>query len=549
MNRFLPFLFVFLFPTLLLAQENSTSLLRELDQTIENHQLYSNQKEHAIDSLKLLLKPALSDLQKQEVYDQLYEEYRVYKSDSALVFARKSVQIATRLKDPKRSDQAALNLASIMGTLGMYKEATDILAKNPGNHSPELKGAYFVVNRVLYGYMYDYATSAYEKEKYATLTQKHRDSSLQHFPKQSRQHLIIQTEQLIKDGQEDESLHQLLSVFPTISLSDPDRAIFAYIISHAYHQKKDREAEKKWLAISAISDLKLAKKENISLRNLAFLLYEEGDIDRAYKYIQRSLEDALFCNARLRTYEISKMMPIISEAYEHQNQKNQQQLWLFLVSVSLLTVILLIVLILLFKQMKKLKIAQKDLNVANTQLSELNVALHAINLRLKETNSTLTEANLVKEIYIGKYMDQCSDYIGKLEAYRRKLNMMATAGKMNNLISAIKSKQFIETELKEFYSNFDKTFLLLFPDFINEFEALLVDSELTQLKDGDLLNTELRIVALIRLGIKDSAKIAVFLRYSVSTIYNYRSQIKNKAAGPREEFEANVMQIGTKTKL
>jgi DNA-binding CsgD family transcriptional regulator len=142
-------------------------------------------------------------------------------------------------------------------------------------------------------------------------------------------------------------------------------------------------------------------------------------------------------------------------------------------------------------------------------------------------------------------MDQCSDYIGKLEGYRRKLNVMATAGKMNNLISAIKSKQFIEAELKEFYTNFDKTFLLLFPDFIKEFEGLLIDTELTQLKDGDLLNTELRIVALIRLGIKDSAKIAVFLRYSVSTIYNYRSQIKNKAAGPREEFEANVMRIGT----
>jgi hypothetical protein len=545
MNRFLLFFPLLLFPILLFAQENSASLLRELDQTIENHPFYSNQKEHTIDSLKQLIKPVMNDLQKQEIYDHLYEGYRVYKSDSALVFARKSMQIAISLNDSKARDQAALNLASIMGTLGMYKEATDILVKNPGNRSPELKGSYYVVNRVLYSYMCDYATSVYEKEKYAALTQKYRDSSLQYFPKQSRQHLIIQAELLIEKGQEDQSLQRLLAIFPTISLSDPDRAVFAYIISHAYHQKKDREREKRWLAISAISDLKLAKKENISLRNLAFLLYEEGDIDRAYQYIQRSLEDALFCNARLRTYEISKMMPIISEANQHQNKTNQKQILLFLASVSLLTAILLIVLILLFKQMKKLKRAQRDLNVANEQLSALNATLQAINLKLKETNSTLTEANLVKEIYIGRYMDQCSDYIGKLEGYRRKLNVMATAGKMSNLISAIKSKQFIEAELKEFYTNFDKTFLLLFPDFINEFEELLIDTELTQLKDGELLNTELRIVALIRLGIKDSAKIAVFLRYSVSTIYNYRSQIKNKAAGPREEFEPNVMRIGT----
>jgi hypothetical protein len=149
MNRFLPFFFVLLFPTLLLAQDNSASLLRKLDQTIENHLFYSNQKEHVIDSLKQLVKPAMNDLQKQEIYDQLYEEYRVYKSDSALVFARKSMQIAISLNDPKRNDQAALNLASIMGTLRMYKEATEILAKNPGNRSPELKGSYYVVNRVL----------------------------------------------------------------------------------------------------------------------------------------------------------------------------------------------------------------------------------------------------------------------------------------------------------------------------------------------------------------------------------------------------------------
>jgi hypothetical protein len=208
-------------------------------------------------------------------------------------------------------------------------------------------------------------------------------------------------------------------------------------------------------------------------------------------------------------------------------------------------VFLLAVLFLLFKQMKKLSKAKQDLSLANIRLSELNTELNTFNERLNDTNYTLTEANLLKEIYIGRYMDQCSDYIGKLDEYRRKLNVMVTTGKMNDLISAVKSKQFIEKELAAFYTNFDKTFLQLFPTFIPEFSALLIDDEATQLKEGELLNTELRIFALIRLGIKDSAKISTFLRYSVSTIYNYRSQLKNKAAGPREDFEAKVMRIGT----
>jgi hypothetical protein len=130
------------------------------------------------------------------------------------------------------------------------------------------------------------------------------------------------------------------------------------------------------------------------------------------------------------------------------------------------------------------------LNVANDQLSALNATLQAINLKLKD-KQYLNGSQPCKEIYIGRYMDQCSDYIGKLEGYRRKLNVMATAGKMNNLV--IKSKQFIEAELKEFYTNFDKTFCCSFLTSSMNLKSL-IDTELTQLKNGELLNTELRIV-------------------------------------------------------
>jgi len=178
----------------------------------------------------------------------------------------------------------------------------------------------------------------------------------------------------------------------------------------------------------------------------------------------------------------------------------------------------------------------------------LNSELFTTNGQLKSTNETLVEANLIKEEYIGRYMDQCSVYIDKLDDYRRLLNKTAAAGKMDDLFHAIKSKQFIEDELKEFYTNFDSTFLQLFPTFVEEFTALLVDDEETQLKQGELLNTELRIFALIRLGITDSVKISHFLRYSLSTIYNYRTKLRNKSAGPRDEFETNVMRIGTGSK-
>lgn len=548
MHRFSTLLFALLFPIFLFGQNNFDSLLDELDKTVADYQLYSNKKAVEISKLKGLLNYTSGDVQKYAIYGKLYSEYKSYQSDSALVYARKSFQIAEKLNDIQKINNARLNLASIMGTLGMYKEATEILTTININTTPELKGYFFTVNSVVYGYMADYAASVQEKEKYILLTKKYRDSSLNLYPTTSSAYIMAKSSTFLDAGKYTEALPLLLNYFPNIDTNSPDKAVIAYLISQAYRGKKEPEQLQKWLTISAISDLQLAKKEYISLRSLAFIMYENGDIDRAYTYIKRSLEDALFCNARLRTYEISKMLPIINEAYQKQNETNRFQLVLFLISASILSVFLLAVLFLLFKQMKKLSKAKQDLSLANNKLSELNTELNVFNEKLNDTNYTLTEANLLKEIYIGRYMDQCSDYIGKLDEYRRKLNVMATTGKMNDLISAVKSKQFIENELKEFLTTFDKTFLQLFPNFIAEFSALLIDDEAIQLKECELLNTELRIFALIRLGIKDSAKISTFLRYSVSTIYNYRSQLKNKAEGPREDFEAQVMRIGTNLK-
>lgn len=545
MCKFWTVILIVFSPFFLYSQVEIDSLLNELDTTIDKSELYHKRKEVEINKLRSLLKLTTSNVHKYEIYEKLYNQYRAYQSDSALYYARKSLVVANTLKDLTKINTSKLNLSSIMGTLGMYKEATEILTNLDISSTPEIKSFYYGVNSSVYLYMSEYAASKQEKDKYVQLTKQFRDSIFKYDPVNSGSYIITQSNKLFQQGKYDEMLRDLESYFPKMNNNNPDKAVVAYMISEAYQRKKDFDQEKKWLIISAIHDLQLEKKEYISLRSLAFIMYKEGDIDRAYKYIKRSLEDALFCNARLRTYEISRMLPIINEAYQKQNDTNNKQLTVFLVSASILSLFLMVVLFMLFKQMKKLSRAKQEISSANGQLITLNNELHLFNEKLNETNNTLKEANLVKEIYIGRYMDQCSVYISKLDEYRRKLNVIVSSGKTAELVKAIKSKEFIEEELKEFYHNFDKTFLLLFPDFIEEFNSLLTDNEDIKLKPGELMNTELRIFALIRLGISDSAKIAEFLRYSLSTIYNYRTKLRNKALGPRDEFEANVMRIGT----
>jgi len=378
-------LFLTFLPVFLSAQNDMDSLLKVLDKTVENYQHFSQIKEERIDKMKESLRIVVSEPQKYDICGKLYDEYSSYKSDSALIYARQKLQIAEKLNDKRSLTDAQLNLASIMGTAGLYKEAMDILMSINIAEAPDLKAYYFHIYRTIYGYMADYTVSSQEKKKYEKIIEAFRDSLLVSNPPKTGTHVMVKTDQLIVSRQYDEALVILLNYFPTIKADDyHSKAIIAYSIALAYEGKKQRELEKHWLALSAINDIQCSTKEYISLRNLAFLLYEDGDIDRAYSYMKRSLDDALFCNARLRTYEISRMMPIIDKAFKHQTESRQRQMIITIISISILTILLAIAVFFVYRQMKKLAVARKNLSMANDKLNMLNHELSKINIELKE---------------------------------------------------------------------------------------------------------------------------------------------------------------------
>lgn len=543
MKRYFIILLGLLLSNSLLAKKNIGDLLNELDQTVEHNQIYSIQKEKKLDTLKIFLKNSVTDEDKYRIYSQLFDEYNSYKSDSALKYAREELSLAKKVNDLRKLQDSRLDLAFILSITGMYKESLDVLQSINKNAVPDLKAQYFDISKIIYGYMADNAVNQ-EKSNYDQQINAFRDSVLALNAPGTSVYVKEKAFMVKSHNKLDEALNLLVQHYKTLHQDIRKKANFAFLISTIYHTNGNREQEKYWLTLSAIYDLRSANKEYISLRSLAYILYEEGDIDRAYKYIRRSAEDALFCNARLRTYEVSQMLPLIDKAYQAQSKARQRQLVVSLACISFLTLLLLVALFFIYRQMRTLSAARKSLSLANEQLNCLNEQLLVTNTELKTTNLTLQETNLIKEEYIGRYMDQCSIYIDKMDHFRRTLHKKALAGKMDELLSSIKSKELIEDELKEFYNSFDRTFLLLFPTFVQDFTALLIGDEYIQLKPGQLLNTELRIYALMRLGITNGDKMAHFLRCSVSTIYNYRTKIRNKAIGSREQFEENVQNIG-----
>jgi len=334
---------------------------------------------------------------------------------------------------------------------------------------------------------------------------------------------------------------------------DHEHAILCYALANIYEKEGNIDLPRKYLTLSAISDIKNAIKENASMQALATLLYKSNHIEEAYSCIKSSMEDAIFCNARFRTYEASQIFPIINSAYQENELQQKAKLTIFLAIVSILSLCLIIAVILIYRQMKRVNRVRRELfelnqklQVLNQQLNTANDELHTTNSEVLSMNSELAETNHIKEAYIGEFLNLCSLYIDKLEKYQISLNKMVMAKKIEELKQMLKSRDMIDHEVRELYATFDHVFLHLYPNFVEDFNALLVADMQVVLKPNEVLSPELRIFALIRLGITDSAKIARFLHYSTNTIYTYRTKFRNKAAVPREDFDELVTKIGRK---
>jgi cell division protein FtsL len=542
---FLLFVFVFFFRMGGHASTSFDSLLKELDQTLEDRWRYEVQKQQEIQALKDLLRMAEDSTDYFGLYGRLFDVYLPFNTDSAYRYAQLRWEMALAAENSDWRVAALLNRASVFNATGLYKEAVDILdVIDVQALSYEHKLAYFHLGRTVYGAMADFAPYEEVQQMYMKMVDSYRDSVLFHADPGTSGYALAKYNAFMERGDFQSAIALLWSDIEVNGESDHYRAIVFHLIANAWLAADDMEQAVYFLTLSSIHDLKAAVKEYISLWQLAELLYEAGDVDRAYRYLQTSLDDATSGKARLRTIRISEIYPIIEAAYQAKIERQQQQLRLFLLAITFLAVILVLAIVLVMLQMKRLRSNRQALRGMNEQLAGLNAHLTRSNNDLKELNQAITDSSLIKEEYIGRYMEQCSLYLTKMEDYRRSLKKIVVAGPTRNFEEVLKSSALVDEELREFYEGFDDTFLRLFPTFVQEFNDLLMDSEQVVLKPGERMNTELRIYALIRLGITDSDKIAHFLRYSISTIYNYRTKLRNKAAGDRQEFENQVSKIG-----
>jgi hypothetical protein len=540
---------LFLFPAIIIpvsgsARNPDAACLDSLDCTIKNRRLYMNTKYAYIYDVEQRLKaPDISLEQQYRINQELFYLFKTFNCDSAFYYAEKELKIAETVQNQDWINESKLHISSVFYVTGMYREAFDVLKTiDVKQLSHPLKINYYNNYKEIYDF-YSSGNNIYVQQ-YKQISNTYRDSLLSVLSPESNHYLIVYSEKLSEEGNFAEAESILSGILTRISSKNHEFAVLNYALAGIYRKKGSLDSAKKHYAIAADADIRNAIKENAAMQALAILMYETGDLSRAYEYIKCSLEDAIFCNARMRTIEISTIFPIIDTAYQEKTIKQKNQMKRYLLLTAILSFFLILAIGYVYRQMKKLAIARKELHSINLQLNDLNSRLLSANNQLKETNHRLFETNHLKEEYIGHFLDLCSTYIDKLENYRKMLFKKASASQWESLYSTLKSKDFVDMELKTLYDHFDNIFLHLFPNFTEEFNRLLKEEEHFVLRQGELLNPELRIFALIRLGINDSYKIAAFLHYSASTIYNYRTKVRNKAAVPRDDFENLVMKIG-----
>ncbi len=534
------------------ARSQLDAELARLDVVIANRETYIAGREQRIRSLKKILETTeFSDDQRVMLNQQLIDEYVPYQVDSAIEYLYSNIALCDRLGNRSRVDRSRIQLSYLYSSAGIYLEAANLLDRvDTAALCSEGLVKYYIARHKLNDELLLYSRDTLQKRHSWQLAEYYARQIVENTDSASMANVQFRLWQAIDRKDYDLAVEYADRFCAGQQPLTRDYAIAAHMRALVADRTGDRETAQIWYARAAATDIQLAIRDNSALKSLSITLLDY-DVTRAMRYVRVVMDDARFFNSWLRPWQDMTVMYSIEKAYMDRQQRVNVLYNIVFLSIGIFLLLAFGGLLFFRRQNRKLNVARLQLQQANAKLNESNAKLNEsndnlqrFNEKLLSLNDQLSESNEVKEEYIGIFLTMCSEYIDKIMGTRRHVRRMLVDGRIAELRKEYSSPEPNKRELDEFYHNFDTTFLHLYPTFIEDFNSLLDSEARIKPKKGELLTTELRIFALIRLGIRDSSKIAALLRYSTTTIYNYRSKIKNYTVVSREDFEERIKTIG-----
>ena len=573
--------------SILSVNADNNKLYERLDSAIAHRADYDAIKERKLQEIKLSIQYVSDTEGKLRIYEQLINGYSPYIYEKAKTYVNEGANLAKQTGNWDYYNRLQIIKARLLIYRGFYteaKECLDLLEIPQSDHRQNY--LYNGAMCALYYNMNAYCKNTEFSQKYNTLFKEYLAKTIYYYPKKDAQYYYLKGVQLIVLNAD--ITHISATLNKAIAMLKPDSHLYGmatYAMSKAYGMKKQQEEQERYLLLAAISDVMSSNNESLALQDVALMLYKKrNNLHKAQKYINLSLEDANKYNSRLRRVELYSNLHVILSAYNEKHQKHST--WQDVAIISILGLMTVIVAAIVFVSRKNhsLKLKEKELETLTEQLSadnkqhkkdnkalqdsndalqnsndelkynnnELkynNNELKNFNNELKDSNKALQDSNdefeytnTKRESMANAFIMLCYQYIERLDSQRKLVIRKIKANQQNELLSMLSSSKRSAEESQNFFSQFDKIFLSLYPSFVKELNTLLVPEAQIQPTENNELTPTLRVAALVRLGVTESAKIAGILSYSPQTIYNYRSTLKNSAID-KEHFEECLQKL------
>jgi hypothetical protein len=538
MRFFLPIFFLFFFSYPAFSSAKKDSLLAELKKELTRKKFYDDQKEARIKSLKnkLAASPKNNYKLQYDICSKLYDEYKSHQFDSAYIYTQKLLNISRATNDLPKQYESRIKLGFILLSSGMFKETFDCLNKiNTHLLNDSARMEYYALKARAFSDLADYNNDNNYAPADNAASIKYLDSAIAIAKPGSFDRLMHLGDRQIRTGQTSQPSQYYSRLLDHYNLTAHQRAMVATGLSFFYQGPDQAEIKTILLTIGAINDIRSSTKETLAIFTLGEQLYTNGNIKDAYIFIQQAMNDAQYYGARLRKIKIGAVLPIVAaqkiivmenEKNKMENEKNRFLIYFF--SIVAVAILVTLISFIVFIQLKRLKAKEKIIEEKNVQLGKIN--------------DRLIEDTHIKEEYIGYFFNVISGYILKLEKLKRNVERKLSIKKYEDILLSVNEIN-IKKERETLFYTFDHIFLKIFPNFITAFNALLKPEDQIWPKEHEVLNTDLRIFALMRLGISDNETIANILEYSVNTIYVYKMRIKAKALVSSDQFDHKIMAI------
>lgn len=539
MQRYIAIIIFFIATATSSMADTNGELIQRIDSIIDNITQIYGKKQARIDFYKSMAHKSQKPETLLSAYDKLYDEYFVFQFDSAMVYADKAITLADRIGDKFHHDKCRIEKASLLGVGGLYGEAVALLDEIDSTHlDNELRFDYTIAYYFVYTYWADYCHDYYYSPRYHERANNYLKQAVTMLrPSDSYYNFFWGEYYIYVERNDKRALEHYFKTLSTAPVESRWYAMASYAIANNYSANNNNNKYEEYMLRACISDLLNCTRENLAMQDLAMYLFKKGDdnILLAERYINFAMDDAKNYNNRLRIIEISQKLPVIVSTYREKLSSQNNIMRFALFGVSILFAFVVVLLYFYSLQNRLLARHRHELSESNNLLSSLNDKLNTLNSRLLDTNSR-------RERLAKLYIDLCAKYIDRLSKFETLVKRKIKVGQVNDLLNTASSSRLSEEDAATFMNSFDTAFLDLYPSFVDEFNALLRTDEQIVPPHKGRLTTELRIYALIRLGVKESSEIAALLFYTPRTIYNYRSAIKSRAIN-RETFECDVEQL------